>query len=45
MEHNRIADQMRNLRPGWSDEIIYQEARCVIIMLGFDLYSFTYNLI
>jgi len=40
MEHNRIANLMRNLRPAWSDEIIYQETRRLVIA---ELQQVTYD--
>ncbi len=39
-EHNRIARVLNNLNPTWSSEIVFQEARRIVIA---ELQHITYN--
>ncbi|XP_023246127.1 peroxidase-like isoform X2 [Copidosoma floridanum] len=39
-EHNRVARQLLRLNPGWSDEVVYQEARRIVVA---EIQHVTYN--
>jgi len=39
-EHNRVARQLEQQRPDWSDETLYQEARRVVVA---EMQHITYN--